>query len=152
MRLISSPIFICSSSLVIKGPSLALRYVFFRGACLPLLLTGNPLLLTGSNACKVASFSEFCKRNRESLQRLPNLLPFGAEGSAGLPNLPNLPFSELGSKSNKKFRVFQAYRCRNWYQSNTPEFIVKRKHSSYIINYLRARMDQNLALSLHRCA
>ena len=38
--------------------------------------------------------------DREALQCLLNLLPFGAEGSAGLPNLQNLPFSEFGSKSN----------------------------------------------------
>ena len=31
---------------------------------------------------------------------LPNLLPYGTDGSAGLPNLPNLPFLELGSQSN----------------------------------------------------
>ena len=53
-----------------------------------------------SNASKVASFSEFCKYNRESLKSLPNLLSFEAEGLARLPNLPNLPFSELGKQSN----------------------------------------------------
>ena len=35
-----------------------------------------------------------------SLQSLPNLLPFEAEGLAGLLNLPNLPFSDFGSQSN----------------------------------------------------
>ena len=53
-----------------------------------------------SNLSRVALFLEFCKWNRESLQSLPNLLPFGAEGSEGLTNLLNLSFLELGSQSN----------------------------------------------------
>ena len=55
---------------------------------------------TVATQAKLASFSEFCKRKGEPLRSLPNLLLFGAEGSAGLQNLPNLPFSEFRSQSN----------------------------------------------------
>ena len=53
-----------------------------------------------SKGCKVASFQSSANEIENPLQSLPNLLPFGAEGSAGLLNLPNEPFSELGSQSN----------------------------------------------------
>ena len=64
------------------------------------MLENLPWLDYRSNASRFASSSEFLKWKRESLQCLPNLLPFGAECSVGLLNLPNLPFSEFGSQSN----------------------------------------------------
>ena len=64
------------------------------------MLENLPWLDYRSNVGKFASFSEFLKWKRESLQSLPNLLPFGADGLAGLLDLPNLTFSEFESQSN----------------------------------------------------
>ena len=71
-----------------------------------------------SNASKVASFSEFCKWNRESLQSLPNLLPFWSRRSSR-PAKPAKPaVFGIGESIKHKFRIFQVYRFQNWYQQD----------------------------------
>ena len=68
------------------------------------LVLGNDKQVTDNTVATRANsphFQSFAnEEKRESLQSLPNLLPFGAEDLAGLPNLLNLPFSDFRSQSN----------------------------------------------------
>ena len=50
---------------------------------------------------------------------LLNLLPLGSEGLQGLQNLPGLTFQNSNWVKHK-FRAYQAFQSRKWYQWNAP--------------------------------